>query len=561
MKTESQPLPLLRAPPFPDRKISVSWPDYNNRARKKVSAAKLFEKVRAARVGGRFWATPVELTRAAGIVVRLRNAADLTTLQGELDAPQLNATLWVDSDAGTLGNALERFVESSGGQWCGDADPWSALDGAEQLIAHGNDEWVPIARVAGLKVQLLSAGVFGKPGDPDEELDARALEAIGAPSYVDPFTGQASTATATIDLLADWRRTIDANRSIVVAGGIAWWKRKEIRSFLWSPDRTLQIVSQPAKAMKIAGARKGRAAIWSSKISPDLEDGSAPLVRVEDGFIRSLGLGSNLVPPLSIVVDRSGIHFDPSRPSDLEAFLATTNFTPELLKRAKALREVIVAARISKYGAGEALPVPARQRARRLVLVPGQVEDDRSVVCGGGGLRSNLELLRRVRALEPDSEIWFRPHPDVDAGHRRGAILDADVLNLADHIVRGPPMASLLDAVDGVHVLTSLTGFEALLRGRDVTCHGTPFYAGWGLTRDLGTVPDRRNRRLRLDELVAGVLILYPRYLDPVTGIPCAPEVLIQRMAQFNAPNRQGWVEPIRRWQGQFMASLRRTRT
>ncbi len=179
------------------------------------------------------------------------------------------------------------------------------------------------------------------------------------------------------------------------------------------------------------------------------------------------------------------------------------------------------------------------------------------MVAGGGGLSSNLELLRRARALEPSAEIWFRPHPDVDAGHRNGAVVDSDALQVADRIVREPGMAALLDAVDAVHVLTSLTGFEALMRGREVTCHGTPFYSGWGLTRDLRVVPERRGRILALDELVAGVLILYPRYLDPVSGLPCPPEVLVNRMAAATAHNRQSWIAPLRRWQGKVMAALR----
>ena len=180
-----------------------------------------------------------------------------------------------------------------------------------------------------------------------------------------------------------------------------------------------------------------------------------------------------------------------------------------------------------------------------------------SVLAGGGGLTSNLELLRRVRALEPDAEIWFRPHPDVEAGHRKGAVPAGEALKYADRIVAEGGMAALLDQVDAVHVLTSLTGFEALLRGREVTCHGTPFYAGWGLTRDLGEVPDRRGRKLALDELVAGVLILYPRYLDPATGLPCPPEVLVGRMAKAQAVNRLGWLAPLRRLQGRLMAFSR----
>src|SRR3546814_1728769 len=89
----------------------------------------------------------------------------------------------------------------------------------------------------------------------------------------------------------------------------------------------------------------------------------------------------------------------------------------------------------------------------------------------------------------------------------------------------------LVQAVDEVHVLSSLTGFEALMRGRPVTVHGMPFYAGWGLTRDLAAANGRRGRRLSLDQLVAGALILYPRYLDPVTRLPCGPEIMVERLA------------------------------
>jgi capsular polysaccharide export protein len=261
-----------------------------------------------------------------------------------------------------------------------------------------------------------------------------------------------------------------------------------------------------------------------------------------------------------VVVDHAGIHFDPAGPSDLEQVLSGIEPGIALLERARALREAIVAAGISKYAAGPGLSVPEREPGRRLVLVPAQVEDDMSVLAGGGGLTSNHELLRRVRAAEPEAEIWFRPHPDVDSGHRKGAVADAEVLAHADRIVRGGSMAALLGVVDAVHVLTSLTGFEALLRGRAVTCHGTPFYAGWGLTRDLGVVPARRTRKLTLDALVAGVLIRYPRYLDPVTGLPCPPEVLVGRMAATGSGgygNRLGWIAPLRRWQGRFMGLVR----
>lgn len=117
-------------------------------------------------------------------------------------------------------------------------------------------------------------------------------------------------------------------------------------------------------------------------------------------------------------------------------------------------------------------------------------------------------------------------------------------------------MGTLLPLVDEVHVLTSLTGFEALLRGKPVTCHGQPFYAGWGLTTDL-LPPARRARHLSLDELVAGALILYPRYASPRTGRPATPEQALDDLLAWRQRTgrrvpwwRKGLRIILRRWVG-----------
>ncbi|KPF61546.1 capsule biosynthesis protein, partial [alpha proteobacterium AAP81b] len=277
-----------------------------------------------------------------------------------------------------------------------------------------------------------------------------------------------------------------------------------------------------------------------------------PVYRIEDGFIRSAGLGAKLVPPCSIVVDCRGAHFDPSTPSDLEVLLEAGGFDAALLARAERLAAAIVARGITKYNlAGRPPALPA---GRRLVLVPGQVTDDRSVTHGGAGIVDMAQLLARVRAAEPDAFILFKPHPDVDARLRRGALADSEALRHVDRVIRGAALAPLLARVDAVHVLSSQTGFEALLRGREVVCHGQPFYAGWGLTRDLAPIP-RRTRRLTLAELVAGALIAYPRYCDPVTGRPCTPEALVERLASL--PRRRA---PIRGTAARVGAGWRRLR-
>jgi capsular polysaccharide export protein len=259
---------------------------------------------------------------------------------------------------------------------------------------------------------------------------------------------------------------------------------------------------------------------------------------------------------VSLVFDETGIYCDPDRPGDLERLLRETCFDATVLERARRLIARLVAAGVTKYNLGGHGPSGiAWPPHRRRILVPGQVEDDLSVRRGGGDIRGNLALLARVRAANPDAFIVYKPHPDVVAGHRRGAISARELLRHADAIACAPPIAGLLAEIDELHTLTSLSGFEALLRGVRVTVYGRPFYAGWGLTTDLVSID--RGRRLSLPELVAGALILYPSYLDPMTRLPCAPEIIIDRLAQPRLW-RAGPVVQVRRLQGRLIEALRR---
>ena len=321
---------------------------------------------------------------------------------------------------------------------------------------------------------------------------------------------------------------------VVVCLNMSFWKRRRIGELMRSSGRTPLFRRSARAAVQAARAHGGELAVWTSRTPPDLYALAAaakvPVICVEDGFVRSVGLGADFFPPLSIVMDRRGIYFDPSRPSDLEAILVETEFTPELVERAGCLARTIVERRLSKYNTGHGLEGPLAPAGRRSVFVPGQVEDDLSVVRGAAGVTGNLDLLQRVRTANPDAFIVYKPHPDVEAGHRKGAVADADALRFADRIVRDAAVAAIIAEVDEVHTLTSLCGFEALLRGRRVVVYGQPFYAGWGLTTDLAPIA-RRRRRLSLEELIAGALILYPRYFDPLTRRLCEVEVAIERLS------------------------------
>ncbi|WP_134681390.1 capsular polysaccharide biosynthesis protein [Paracoccus ravus] len=297
-----------------------------------------------------------------------------------------------------------------------------------------------------------------------------------------------------------------------LAYGIRLWKRPFItRSF--GNGRGVRFTGKPGPRVTLA---------WAGKA-----DLVPQALRVEDGFLRSRGLGAALVPPLSLIADDLGIYYDPRRESRFERLMATP-LPPGGATRAAALGAAIVAAGVTKYNLAGRLPdLPAGHR----ILVPGQVEDDASIRFGAGSERSNLALLQRARAENPAAVLIYKPHPDVVAGLRPGVVPQEDLDRLADVVAADADAAALLAQVDEVWTITSTIGLEALLRGLNVTTLGAPFYAGWGLTRDLGPVPSRRKARADLPRLIHVALIAYPRYHDPKSGLPCPPEVALDRLA------------------------------
>ncbi len=304
------------------------------------------------------------------------------------------------------------------------------------------------------------------------------------------------------------------------AHGMRLWKRRHIQDFFGR--HTPVVFDKPTSP---TSARRNL--VWGQK------NGPKGAMRVEDGFLRSRGLGAELVPPLSLVLDDLGIYYDPTRPSRLETLIAArADLRPDQALRAERLVDAVRRLGLSKYNIGTPLPdLPQGHR----ILVPGQVEDDASILLGAGPIRTNAALLAEARAANPEAIILYKPHPDVSAGLRSGAVQNAE--HLADRVVENVDMALLLDAVAEVWTMTSGTGFEALMRGRRVVTFGAPFYAGWGLTEDRGTIPARRAVEVPLLGLVHAALIDYPRYLDPVTGCPCPVETVLDRLASGDIPH------------------------
>ena len=359
-----------------------------------------------------------------------------------------------------------------------------------------------------------------------EELFAGAM--LLAPLWYDPCRDRLCDLEDVIRQLQAEVRAWREDQRGHVAAGMRLWKRGRLQS-VFGGEKPLRFRDDPVAADR-AARRTGRSLLlWAGKEPEDFEP-AAPCLRVEDGFLRSRGLGAELVPPLSLVTDDLGIYYDPTRPSRLEALIAAS-LTANQRRRAEALIDRLRAEGLTKYNLGG--PAPSLPPGHR-ILVPGQVEDDASIRRGAGGVRTNLALLQAARAANPGAVILYKPHPDVEAGLRPGAV---EAGGLADLVVPQANPAALLDAVDEVWTMTSLLGFEALVRGVAVTCLGAPFYAGWGLTRDLGPVPERRTARPDLAQLVHAALVAYPRYWDPVSRRPCPVEVALDRLAAGDIPH------------------------
>jgi capsular polysaccharide export protein len=243
-----------------------------------------------------------------------------------------------------------------------------------------------------------------------------------------------------------------------------------------------------------------------------------PLIKVEDGFIRSVALGATKAPPLSICMDPKTLYFDATEPSTLEDLLNYHQFDDDLIARARNGIETLLASRLSKYNVGEAVPIEAiyGPKTRKRVLVIGQVEGDMSLARGCAKPMNNNDLVWIAAMENPGAQIIYKPHPEVIHGTRKDPPQSdpRQVEGVAEVLYKDISLADALETVDHVYTLTSLAGFEALLRGIKVTCLGAPFYSGWGLTDDRQNVP-RRRRRLKIEELFAAAYILYPKYYNP----------------------------------------------
>lgn len=240
---------------------------------------------------------------------------------------------------------------------------------------------------------------------------------------------------------------------------------------------------------------------------------NTPIWRMEDGFIRSSSLGASHSTPYSLVIDKTGLHYSPDTSSDLEVMLNEHEFTSKEVRDAEFCMSLMHSLSLSKYNppvfnenTGGTLAL------KRKVAVIGQVDNDMAMRLGNPDNWTMLQLIQLAKHENPDAEIIYRPHPDIFQGYQRSRFQSRPVAAICRIESPEVPITEFLDGIDHLYTVTSLTGLEALLRGKTVTVVGAAFYAGWGLTDDRLQFPRRKKKRT-LTELFSAVYLKYPTYL------------------------------------------------
>lgn len=248
-----------------------------------------------------------------------------------------------------------------------------------------------------------------------------------------------------------------------------------------------------------------------------------PYIALEDGFLRSLGLGVMGYPPFSVVYDDVGIYYDTTRSSRLEQLILSSHFSATDLQQAEQAVRLIVRHQLSKYNHNPDY-VSNEPKTSEIVLVIDQTFGDMAVKYGRANESDFQQMLDAAIGENPDAQIWVKTHPDVISGKKKGYLTDlhsygSQIRLFAEDV---NPI-SLLSQVDKVYCVTSQMGFEALLLGKPVITFGIPWFAGWGITDDRHPDIDilkleQRRKNRSFIQLFAAAYLQYSRYINPYTG-------------------------------------------
>ncbi len=368
--------------------------------------------------------------------------------------------------------------------------------------------------------------------------------------YVHPATGRRITLEQALGHLEQQYQRRSRVPARIAVVDCQYWKQDYYRDFF--PGAQMRFVSSADIGQSVDSS--WTLVSWGQRIAQGVVDRwrakGFTVLQTEDGFLRSVGLGCELVRPLSLCFDDRGLYADPRTDSQLLQAIQRPldeGRIRDVLRFMTLHRDL----RLSKYlqrGQREAVASQSAEALgmaqRPILLLCGQVSDDVSVRTSGCTFASFERLAQELKRRQPDAFLIYRPHPDVVRGLRPGE-LEVPSADLNDAL---SPTRSLVEVADEVHVINSLVGFEALLLGKTVHTWGRSWYAGWGLTRDALQEP--RGHRATVLQLAHAAYIDHPVYFEPrsrqfINACIAAEVLAAQREETLAAPSN--WVQRLSR--------------
>ena len=309
-------------------------------------------------------------------------------------------------------------------------------------------------------------------------------------------------------------------------------------SGLWRlRDRVELLTASKIKRLGVLSSRVDAIAGWghketATKARQTAEKRGVPYIAFEDGFLRSIHPGSG-EPPLSMIIDRTGVYYDARQPSDLEAFIrrrAQVDGSGDEARKAMAFLQQNRLSKYNNFTIHDISELPEISKSRDdCVLVVDQTAGDASISCGLATEDSFVRMLEAALAENPRSQILLRIHPESMSGAKPGHFSEsrlrqlaatncdvAEALNVRRIRLTPEPINPwlLLENCSKLYCVSSQLGFEALIAGCEVHCFGVPFYAGWGVTKDRGADTPKRRTHASLEDVFAGAYFDYCRYLS-----------------------------------------------
>jgi hypothetical protein len=259
-----------------------------------------------------------------------------------------------------------------------------------------------------------------------------------------------------------------------------------------------------------------------------------PVLFIEDGLYRSVGLGVEGAPALSLTWDEGGHYYmtGGGHETGLKKSLRTQARTSEEKSRAEEIVRLVCDLQLSKYNKFIDNSVYTRSTRPKILLVD-QRFGDASIAGSGGSQESFSQMVQAVTELPPNYEVIIKTHPDASVDGYNTSLTRESVQSLVRQgrtvywLDANVNPASLLSIVNQVWVVSSGLGFEAGIRGIPVRVFAKPFYYGFGLTQGEDFCYDINGEALDWRDLVFEILVRRSRYVDPVSNLLVSPEAFL----------------------------------